>query len=187
MNPSSPASERPETAQPQAFKPEAFGKYFLVDRVAMGGMAEIFKAKSFSHGGFENLLVIKRILAHLSDNEQFVRMFMDEAKVSALLQHNNVVRIFDFGKIRENYFIAMECVEGKDVKLILRKLAERRKLLPREFAVYVAMEAAKGLDYAHKRTTLQGQPLDIVHRDVSPSNILVSYTGEVKEIGRAHV
>ena len=74
----------------------------------------------------------------------------------------------------------MECVEGKDVKLILRKLAERRKLLPREFAVYVAMEAAKGLDYAHKRTTLQGQPLDIVHRDVSPSNILVSYTGEVK-------
>jgi serine/threonine protein kinase len=180
MNPSSPASERPETAQPQAFKPEAFGKYFLVDRVAMGGMAEIFKAKSFSHGGFENLLVIKRILAHLSDNEQFVRMFMDEAKVSALLQHNNVVRIFDFGKIRENYFIAMECVEGKDVKLILRKLAERRKLLPREFAVYVAMEAAKGLDYAHKRTTLQGQPLDIVHRDVSPSNILVSYTGEVK-------
>jgi hypothetical protein len=107
-------------------------------------------------------------------------MFLDEAKVTALLQHNNVVRIYDFGKLRENYFIAMECVEGKDVKLILRKLAERRKLLPREFAVYIAMEAAKGLDYAHKRTTLQGQPLDIVHRDVSPSNILVSYSGEVK-------
>lgn len=180
MNPSVPASDRPEATKPVVFTPESFGKYFLVDKIAMGGMAEIFKAKTFGHGGFENLLVIKRILSHLSANDQFVRMFMDEAKVSALLQHNNVVRIYDFGRLRDNYFIAMECVEGKDVKLILRKLAERRKLLPREFAVYIAMEAAKGLDYAHKRTTLQGQPLDIVHRDVSPSNILVSYNGEVK-------
>ena len=87
-------------------------------------MAEIFKAKTFGHGGFENLLVIKRILAHLSDNEQFVRMFMDEAKVTVMLQHSNIVRIYDFGKLRENYFIAMECVEGNDAKLILRKLAE---------------------------------------------------------------
>ncbi len=162
------------------FAPEAFGKYYLIDRIAMGGMAEIFRAKSFGHGGFENLVVIKRILAHLSVNDQFVRMFMDEAKVSAVLQAANIVRIYDFGKIRENYFIAMECVEGKDVKLLLRKLAERRKPLPREFAVYIAMEAAKGLDYAHKRTAINGQPLNIVHRDVSPSNILVSYTGEVK-------
>ncbi len=181
MNSSVPASDRPaEGAQPASFSPEVFGKYFLVDKIAMGGMAEIFKAKTFGHGGFENLLVIKRILSHLSDNEQFVRMFMDEAKVSALLQNANIVRIYDFGRLRDNYFIAMECVEGKDVKLILRKLAERRKLLPREFAVYIAMEAAKGLDYAHKRTTLQGQPLSIVHRDVSPSNLLVSYSGEVK-------
>jgi serine/threonine protein kinase len=163
-----------------AFNPEAFGKYYLIDRIAMGGMAEIFRAKSFGVGGFENLLVIKRILSHLSVNDQFVRMFMDEAKVSAVLQAANIVRIYDFGKIRENYFIAMECVEGKDVKLLLRKLAERRSLLPREFAVYIAMEAAKGLDYAHKRTAISGQPLNIVHRDVSPSNILVSYTGEVK-------
>src|SRR4029079_3117676 len=114
-----------------------FGKYFLIDKIAMGGMAEIFKAKTFGHGGLEHLVVIKRILAHLSDNDQFVRMFMDEAKVSVLLQSANIVRIYDFGKIRENYFIAMECVEGKDAKLILRKLAERRKLLPREFAVYI--------------------------------------------------
>lgn len=162
------------------FNPEAFGKYYLIDRIAMGGMAEIFRAKSFGVGGFENLLVIKRILSHLSVNDQFVRMFMDEAKVSAVLQAANIVRIYDFGKIRENYFIAMECVEGKDVKLLLRKLAGRRNLLPREFAVYIAMEAAKGLDYAHKRTAISGQPLNIVHRDVSPSNILVSYTGEVK-------
>ncbi len=180
MNPGAPAPSTASPTTPPPFTPEGFGKYYLVDRIAMGGMAEIFKAKTFGVGGFENLLVIKRILAHLSENEQFVQMFMDEAKVSALLQNSNIVRIYDFGKIRTNYFIAMECVEGKDAKLILRKLAERRKLLPREFAVYIAMEAAKGLDYAHKRTTLQGQPLHIVHRDVSPSNILVSYHGEVK-------
>ena len=179
MSPGEPApNDEGSSAAP--FNPEAFGKYYLIDRIAMGGMAEIFRAKSFGHGGFENLVVIKRILAHLSVNDQFVRMFMDEAKVSAVLQAANIVRIYDFGKIRENYFIAMECVEGKDVKLLLRKLAERRKLLPREFAVYIAMEAAKGLDYAHKRTAINGQPLNIVHRDVSPSNILVSYTGEVK-------
>jgi serine/threonine protein kinase len=180
MSTSAPAPTTPDPAKGPIFTPEVFGKYFLVDKIAMGGMAEIFKAKTFGHGGFENQLVIKRILSHLSVNDQFVRMFMDEAKVSVLLQNANIVRIYDFGKIRDNYFIAMECVEGKDAKLILRKLAERRKLLPREFAVYIAMEAAKGLDYAHKRTTLQGQPLSIVHRDVSPSNLLVSYSGEVK-------
>lgn len=164
----------------RGFQPESFGKYFLIDKVAVGGMAEVFKAKTFSHGGFEKLLVIKRILQHLSDNGEFVDMFIDEAKISVLLQHPNIVQIYDFGKIRDNYFIAMECVEGKDLKIILRKLAERRKLLPTEYAVYVAHEVCKGLDYAHKKTSLKGDPLGIVHRDMSPSNIIVSYTGEVK-------
>lgn len=162
------------------FQPESFGRYYLVDKVAVGGMAEVFKAKSFSTGGFEKLLVIKRILDHLSDNDEFVDMFIDEAKISVELQHPNIVQIYDFGQLGDNYFIAMECVEGKDVKGILRKLAERRKLLPPEFAVYIAHEMAKGLDFAHKKTNLKGDLLGIVHRDVSPSNILVSYTGEVK-------
>ncbi len=168
------------TEQPPPFVPEVFGRYYLIDRIAVGGMAEIFRAKTFGAGGFENTLVIKRILDHYSTNEQFVQMFMDEAKVSALLHQSNIVRIYDFGKLQSNFFIAMEYIEGRDVKLILRKLSERRKVLPQPFAVYIAMEAAKGLDYAHKRTTLQGQALHIVHRDVSPSNLLVSYTGEVK-------
>ncbi len=163
-----------------AFEPLSFGRYFLIDKIAVGGMAEVFKAKSFSHGGFEKLLVIKRILQHLSANDEFVEMFVDEAKISVELQHPNIVQIYDFGRIAENYFIAMECVEGKDVKGILRKLAERRKLLPLEYAVYIAHEMCKGLDYAHKRTDMQGNPLGIIHRDVSPSNILVSYSGEVK-------
>ena len=175
-----PAPPDPSSAPSKPFKAEIFGRYYLVDQIATGGMAEIFKAKTFGHGGFENIVVIKKILSHISENPQFVRMFMDEAKITALLQHGNIVRIYDFGKLDKNYFIAMECVEGKDVKQLLRKLAERRKLIPREFAVYIAMEAAKGLDYAHKRTTLQGSALNIVHRDVSPSNILVSYNGEIK-------
>ncbi len=168
----------PDPPRPPA--PEAYGKYFLIDKIAVGGMAEIFRAKTFGHGGFENLFVVKRILSHMSDNEQFVQMFLDEARVTALLQHANIVRVVDFGKIGTNYFLAMDCVEGKDAKLILRKLFERRKMLLREFAVYIAMEAAKGLDHAHRKTTIGGQPLNIVHRDVSPSNILVSYAGEVK-------
>lgn len=163
-----------------SFQTEPFGRYFLVDKVATGGMAEVFKAKSFSHGGFEKLLVIKRILEHLSDNDEFVEMFIDEAKITVSLQHPNIVQIYDFGRIRENYFLSMECVEGKDVKGILRKLAQRRKLLPTEFAVYIAHEMCKGLDYAHKKADAQGSPLRIIHRDISPSNILVSYSGEVK-------
>ena len=106
-------------------------------------------------------------------------MFIDEAKISVGC-NPNIVQIYDFGRIAENYFIAMECVEGKDVKGILRKLAERRVMLPMEYAVYIAHEMCKGLDYAHKRTDMQGEPLGIIHRDVSPSNILVSYSGEVK-------
>jgi serine/threonine protein kinase len=163
-----------------AFVPEAFGKYYLIDKVAVGGMAEIFKAKTFGEGGFENLFIIKRIVSHMSDNEQFIQMFLDEARITALLQHANVVRIYDFGKIQSNYFLAMDFVDGKDVKHILRKMYSLGKQLHIQLAVYIAMEAAKGLDYAHKKTNLQGQPLHIVHRDISPSNLLVSYNGEVK-------
>ena len=168
------------TSTGRVFQPETFGKYFLIDKVAVGGMAEVFRAKTFSHGGFEKLLVIKRILQHLGDNGEFVEMFIDEAKISVMLQHPNIVQIYDFGKCRENYFIAMECVEGKDLKIILRKLAERRKLLPVEYAVYLAHEVCKGLDYAHKKKSIKGEPMGIVHRDMSPSNMIVSYNGEVK-------
>jgi len=162
------------------FEPQGFGRYVLVDKIAVGGMAEVFKAKSFSEGGFEKLLVIKRILHHLSENEEFVEMFIDEAKISVELQHPNIVQIFDFGKTGDNWYIAMELVEGKDAKGILRRLAKRRKLMPTEFAVLIAHEMCKGLDYAHKKADLRGQPLDIIHRDISPSNIIVSYGGHVK-------
>ena len=170
-------STRPTPAAPP---PQVFGKYYLLDRLAVGGMAEIFRARTFGEGGFENQLVIKRILAHLSEDENFVRMFMDEARVTVLLQHANIVRIYDFGKIRANYFIAMEYVEGKDAKLLLRKVVEVGRRLPPEFAAYIALEAAKGLDYAHRKNSLEGVALDVVHRDVSPSNLLLAYDGVVK-------
>lgn len=179
VTPSRPATDE-VPADRSAFAPEAFGKYYLIDRIATGGMAEIFKAKTFSHGGFEHLLVIKRILSHLGDNEEFVEMFIDEAKVSVALQHANIIRIYDFGKILQNYFIAMEWVDGKDSRNILKKLSRQRKFLPFEYAAYIAHEACKGLEYAHRKTDLQGRPYGIVHRDVSPSNILVSYEGDVK-------
>ncbi len=167
------------TANPP-FTTEAFGKYFLVDKIAIGGMAEIFLAKTYGHAGFENLLVIKRILPHIGENSEFVEMFIDEAKVTVALQHPNVVRIYDFGKLMQNYFIAMERVDGKDTRNILRKLARRKQHLPPRFAAYVAHEVAKGLQYAHTKTDMQGNAYGIVHRDVSPSNVLVSYEGEVK-------
>lgn len=163
-----------------SFAPEAFGKFFLVDKIATGGMAEIFKAKSFGHSGFENLIVIKRILSHLSENEDFVEMFVDEAKVSVALQHANIVRVYDFGKVLDNYFIAMECVDGKDVRAILRQLGRKQRYMPIEFALYIAHEACKGLAYAHEKTDLRGHPYGIVHRDMSPSNVLISYEGDVK-------
>ena len=129
-----------------SFQPQAFGRYYLVDKIAVGGMAEVFKAKSYSEAGFEKLLVIKRILQHLSDNSEFVEMFIDEAKISVELQHSNIVQIYDFGRSGENYYIAMECIEGKDIKGMLRKLAQLRKLMPQSLALLIAHEVARGLD-----------------------------------------
>jgi len=163
-----------------SFEPEAFGRYFLVDKIATGGMAEIFKAKTFGHAGFENLVVIKRILSHLSENDDFVDMFVDEAKVSVALQHANIVRVYDFGRVLDNYYIAMECVDGKDVRAILRKLGRKGRHIPMEFVLYVAHEVCKGLSYAHNKEDLSENSFGIVHRDMSPSNVLVSYDGEVK-------
>ncbi len=162
------------------FQPETFGKYYLVDHIATGGMAEIYKAKTYSHGGFENLLVIKRILPHIGAKQDFVDMFIDEAKVSVALQHPNIVRIYDFGKLLDNYFMAMECVDGKDVRQILRQLARDGVYLPFRFAAFIALETCKGLQYAHDKVDVDGNPYGIVHRDISPSNVLVSYEGEVK-------
>ena len=143
-------------------------------------MAEVYKAKLFSNHGFEMLLVLKKILQHHSANEEFVQMFVDEAKITVELRHQNIVQIYDFGCYNENYFIAMECVDGKDLKTLLKTLAKRGEFIPIELVVYIAHEMCKGLDYAHKKIDASGKELGVVHRDITPANILISYTGEVK-------
>ena len=164
-----------------AFHPEAFGKYYLVDKIAVGGMAEIFKAKQFGPGGFEKVLVVKRILSHLSEDPDFVKMFHDEAMISSKLNHSNIVHVYEFGKIRNNYFLAMEYCEGKDLKTVMKKCQELGRPLPIEYAAYIIHEVCKGLDYAHRKKDENDQEMNILHRDISPSNIMISYDeGEVK-------
>ncbi|MGH9856754.1 MAG: protein kinase domain-containing protein, partial [Acidobacteriota bacterium] len=157
-----------------------FGQYLLLDKIATGGMAELFLAKRKGVEGFEKILAIKRILPHMSDNEEFVTMFIDEAKLAAQLTHHNICQIFDLGKIENAYYIAMEYVNGKDLRAILRSSRAKTKPMPIDLAVLVISKIASALDYAHRKRGSNGQPLNLVHRDVSPQNILISYEGEVK-------
>ena len=162
------------------FQPQAFGKYFLVDKIAMGGMAEIFLAKPQSIQDPRGYLVIKRILPHFTGNTQFVDMFIDEAKISSQLSHVNIVPLYDLGKINENYFLAMEYVPGQDLKGVVKRCTDRGVRLSYEHAAFIMREACLGLEYAHTKTDPAGRPLNIVHRDISPQNILVGYDGQVK-------
>ena len=143
-------------------------------------MAEVFKAKAHGVEGFEKILVIKRILNELSENPDFVEMFINEAKIAVTLSHANIVQVFDLGRADDTYFIAMEYVAGSDLATVLRRARKYGKPLPAELAVYVVSEVAKGLDYAHRRRDAEMQPMRIVHRDVSPQNVLLSFEGEVK-------
>lgn len=160
--------------------PQPFGKYILLQKIAMGGMAEIFRAKTIGAEGFEREVVIKRILPHFTEDEAFVNMFIDEATLAAKLNHANIVQIFDFDLIDDTYYIAMEYIEGKDLKKTVDSAAKAgRKPLTVPQCIRVIVEAAKGLHYAHTRKH-KNKPLNLVHRDVSPHNIMLSYNGEVK-------
>jgi len=163
------------------FSPQPFGKYYLVDKLAVGGMAEVYLARP-PQGGTTGprYLAVKRILPHFSNNAQFIDMFIDEAKISVQLEHENIVPVYDLGKIGETYFLAMEFVAGQDLKNIVNRCRDRGVRLSYEHAAWIVAELLKGLDYAHKKTDRAGKPLGIVHRDISPQNILVGYDGGVK-------
>lgn len=163
-------------------KPTLFGKYLLLERVNVGGMAEVFIAKAFGVEGFERILAIKKILPTMAEDEEFITMFIDEARISVQLNHANVVHIHELGKHDEAYFIAMEYVSGRDLRTILERYRRRKEIMPTAQAVFVASKICEGLDYAHRRKDARGQDLHIIHRDVSPQNILISYEGEVKII-----
>lgn len=174
-----PSASHPEEA-PAKEGGATFGQYILMDKIAVGGMAELFKAKQTGLEGFQRIVAIKRILPHLAANSDFVTMFIDEAKLAAQLSHPNIAHIYDLGRLEDAYFIAMEYVEGKDLRAILRALDEEGKLFPTRAAVFVAQQVASALHYAHVAKDSDRKPMHLVHRDVSPQNILISSVGEVK-------
>jgi serine/threonine protein kinase/CRP-like cAMP-binding protein len=159
---------------------EVFGKYQMLTRIASGGMAEVWLARSSSIGGFEKLLAIKRMHSTLSKNLSFVSMFIDEAKLTVSLSHPNIVQIFDFGRVDDDYFMAMEYVEGFDLATLAKRARKQAKPLPVDMSVYIMRAVYDGLAYAHTRGDRLGRTLGIIHRDVSPQNVLVSFDGHVK-------
>ena len=163
-------------------KPISFGKYLLLDRINVGGMAEVFSAKVFGEDGSSQILAIKKILPTMVEDEEFISMFIDEARIAVQLDHRNVVQIFELGKYEENYYIAMEYLPGRDLRALLDRAKKRKEPVAIEQSLFIASELAHGLDYAHRAKDQQGVDLDIVHRDVSPQNILISYDGQIKLI-----
>ncbi|MEO8700049.1 MAG: tetratricopeptide repeat protein [Kofleriaceae bacterium] len=159
---------------------EQFGKYSLIKKVGTGGMAEVFLARTVVAQGLNKTLVIKKIHSAYARSRQFVTMFVDEAKIALGLNHPNIIQVFDFGAVGDTYFLAMEYVEGLDLLRLLQEAAKARQRIPYGLSAYIVQQISKGLDYAHRKTDEFGQPLGIVHRDISPQNILLSWDGGVK-------
>ena len=157
-----------------------FGNYVLEKRLAVGGMAEVWRADRLGAAGFAKPVCVKKILPSLSEDPDFVQMFIDEAKIGAQLRHGNIVAIDDFGEFGGQYFLAMEFIAGTDLARLLGHLAKANRNLPLDVAVLIASDVLRALDYAHRKLGADGNPLGVVHRDVSPHNLLVSFAGEVK-------
>lgn len=162
---------------------EQFGKYLLLEKIAAGGMAEVYLSKSVGVTGLNKFFAIKRILPQFSSNEDFVAMFKEEANVAINLNHSNIVSIFDFGIEKSQFYLVMDFVEGRNLRQIINELKKNNKSFSIDQAIYMVKEAAAGLDHAHRCTDAKsGRPLNITHRDMSPQNIMVSFEGEVKVI-----
>ena len=159
---------------------EQFGKYTLIRKIGTGGMAEVFLARTPVAQGLAKTLVIKKIHPAFARSRQFVSMFVDEAKIALGLNHPNIIQVFDFGTVGDTFFLAMEHVEGLDLLRLLQELSMQRRRLPYGISAFIAKQMARGLDYAHRKTDESGEPLSIVHRDISPQNVLVSWDGAVK-------
>jgi serine/threonine protein kinase len=163
-------------------QPTKFGKYVLLERVAVGGMAEVFVAKAFGVEGFERLLAIKKILPTMGEDAEFISMFVDEARIAVQLSHANIVQVLELGKHDDHLYIAMEYIPGRDLRQLIERFRRRHLPMPIPQACRIVAEVCEALDYAHRKRDTSGRPLGIVHRDVSPQNVLVSYDGEVKLI-----
>ena len=155
-------------------------RYRVIEKLASGGMAEVFRAESAGLEGFKKQVAIKRVLPHLSEKKKFISMFLDEARLSAHLSHSNCVQVFDIGVGDNAYFIVMEYVDGADLKAVLETLKKQGRELPVEEAVFIAIKICEGLCYAHELIDSEGRPFAVVHRDVSPPNVLITKHGEIK-------
>jgi serine/threonine protein kinase/tetratricopeptide (TPR) repeat protein len=159
---------------------ERFGKYHVLEKIAQGGMAEVYKVKTVGIAGFEKVQALKRILPHSAREGRFIRSFIDEARIAVELTHRNIVQVFDFGKADGELYMAMELIEGRDLRTAMGQAVVHDVALPTPIAAYIISEVAAGLDYAHRKTDGYGGALGIVHCDVSPSNVMLSSDGYVK-------
>ncbi len=162
------------------FQPTRFGKYLLLEKLATGGMAQLYRAKIIGVEGFEKFIAIKQILPHLAHEEELITSFIDEAKLAALLNHQNIVQIYDFGSMENSYFITMEFLHGKDLRGVNAKAKEKGIPISLENSLFLISKVCAGLDYAHKLKDFQGKSLNIIHRDISPQNVFLTYQGDVK-------
>ncbi len=179
--PEKPAPKKSETKKSKKIEDGTqFGQYILKSHIATGGMAEVYKARMMGMEGFQKTVAIKRILPHLTDNDEFVTMFVDEAKLAAQLNHNNIIHIYDLGKIDRSYYIAMEYIEGRDLRSLMKECREHETTLSIPLGLHVTTLLASALDYAHRKRDFENRDLGLVHRDVSPQNVLISNDGDVK-------
>jgi uncharacterized protein (TIGR02265 family) len=161
---------------------QTFGRYQLIKRIAVGGMGEVFLARQKGPVGFQKMVVVKRLLPHLSEEQEFINMFFDEARIAALLNHPNIAQIYDLGEAEGGYYIAMEYVHGENLHTVASQAIDRKGGMPLALKCRVLADAAAALDFAHKSKSPSGQPLNLIHRDVSPQNIIVGFSGAVKLI-----
>lgn len=155
-------------------------KYVLLDLIGIGGMAEVYRGKYLGDKGFEKQLVIKKLLPQIAKDQEMVRLFIGEARLAALLQHDNIAATYDFGEIDGNYFLAMEYLAGKDLYTVLQQSREKKSSLALKHALFIASKICEGMHYAHRLNDLKGKPLKIIHRDLTPHNIFITYDGRVK-------
>jgi serine/threonine protein kinase len=160
--------------------PIPFGRHLLLERINVGGMAEVFKAKAFGVEGFERIVAVKRILPTLLEDDEFITMFIDEARIAAHLTHQNIVQIYELGKHEETFFISMEYVAGKDLRQILDYQKKLKVPMSIPKACFIVSRVCEALEYAHKKKDPAGRDLKIIHRDVTPQNVIISFEGEVK-------
>ena len=158
------------------------GDYLILEKIAHGGMAQIYKAQTTDPKGTGRLVVIKRILPHISSNKDYISMLVDEAKMASRFSHGNIAQIYDLGRVDDDYFIVMEYVDGKTLGEIFKAFQSRPEAIPIDILVYILMQVCQGLEYMHSRRDPQGKSLGIVHRDISPQNVIVSHSSDVKII-----